>query len=135
MQKLYFWEKLMPMTITVELKSESVLALLLDLERLDLLKLVTAQKMPTVKNVSKGKPAKPSSPETPNGQPKPHPHSVAAKGNPDLVAHLEMVSHEGIMLPITPATEAPDIKALVGIWKDKDITLEKLRRDAWGDRL
>ena len=34
-------------------------------------------------------------------------------------------------LPITFA-ENPDVTALAGIWEGKDITLEQLRKDAWG---
>jgi hypothetical protein len=34
-------------------------------------------------------------------------------------------------LPITFAKN-PDIKALAGIWEGKDITLEELRKEAWG---
>jgi hypothetical protein len=37
-------------------------------------------------------------------------------------------------LPITFAKN-PDVTALAGIWEGRDITLEKLRREAWGDRL
>jgi hypothetical protein len=37
-------------------------------------------------------------------------------------------------IPITYATK-PDFMALAGIWKDKNITSEQLRHDAWGDRL
>ena len=37
-------------------------------------------------------------------------------------------------LPITFAKK-PNVLALAGIWKDKNITLEQLRKDAWGDRL
>lgn len=37
-------------------------------------------------------------------------------------------------LPIEFA-EYPDITALAGIWKGKDITIEDLRKDAWGERL
>jgi hypothetical protein len=37
-------------------------------------------------------------------------------------------------LPITFA-ENPDVTALAGIWEGKDITLEQLRKDAWGDRV
>jgi|GEM_PF-2678285 hypothetical protein len=37
-------------------------------------------------------------------------------------------------LPITFAKD-PDIKALAGIWQGRDITLEQLRKEAWGDRL
>lgn len=37
-------------------------------------------------------------------------------------------------IPIT-FSKKPDFMALSGIWKDKNITLEQLRKDAWGDRL
>ena len=37
-------------------------------------------------------------------------------------------------LPIQFA-EKPDVLALAGIWKGRTITLEELRKDAWGDRL
>ena len=36
-------------------------------------------------------------------------------------------------LPISFA-EKPDFMALAGIWKDKNITLAQLRKEAWGDR-
>ena len=31
--------------------------------------------------------------------------------------------------------EEPDVMALAGIWKDNPMTLEELRKLAWGDRL
>ena len=37
-------------------------------------------------------------------------------------------------IPITFADE-PDFMSLAGIWKNKNITQEQLRQDAWGDRL
>ena len=37
-------------------------------------------------------------------------------------------------IPIDFATD-PDVTALAGIWKDREITLEQLRKKAWGDRL
>jgi hypothetical protein len=37
-------------------------------------------------------------------------------------------------LPITFAKH-PDLKALAGIWEGRDVTLEQLRKEAWGDRL
>lgn len=37
-------------------------------------------------------------------------------------------------LPITYA-ERPDFMALAGIWEGRDITLEELRKEAWGDRI
>jgi len=37
-------------------------------------------------------------------------------------------------LPITFAKK-PDVTALAGIWEGKDITIEELRKEAWGDRI
>ena len=37
-------------------------------------------------------------------------------------------------LPISFAKE-PDFMSLAGIWKDKNITIEELRKTAWGDRM
>jgi len=37
-------------------------------------------------------------------------------------------------LPITFA-KTPDVTALAGIWKGKDISLNELRKKAWGERL
>jgi hypothetical protein len=37
-------------------------------------------------------------------------------------------------MPITFAQD-PDVKALAGIWQGRDITLEELRKEAWGDRI
>jgi hypothetical protein len=54
---------------------------------------------------------------------------------PDWRAPIVLLQHEGKLLPVTPATEKPDLTALAGIWKDKDITLETLRKEAWGERL
>ena len=60
---------------------------------------------------------------------------------PELPLHQDwgtptvLLPHKGKLLPITPATEKPDIKALAGIWKNKDIDLETLRKKAWGGRL
>jgi len=36
--------------------------------------------------------------------------------------------------PITFAKN-PDVTALAGIWEGRDISLEQLRKDAWGDRI
>lgn len=32
-------------------------------------------------------------------------------------------------------SDNPDFMSLAGIWKNKNITSEQLRQDAWGDRL
>ena len=53
---------------------------------------------------------------------KPHPNNVSTK------------KEQPVDLPITFA-ENPDVKALAGIWEGRDITLEKLRKEAWGYRL
>ncbi len=37
-------------------------------------------------------------------------------------------------LPITFAKQ-PDVTALAGIWKDRELSLEDLRKEAWADRL
>jgi hypothetical protein len=37
-------------------------------------------------------------------------------------------------LPITMA-EKPDFMALAGIWKDKNLDADQLRKEAWGDRM
>ena len=37
-------------------------------------------------------------------------------------------------LPIV-FSKNPDVTALAGIWEGRDITLEQLRKDAWGDRI
>lgn len=41
---------------------------------------------------------------------------------------------KNLVLPITFAKN-PDVKALAGIWEGKNITLEELRKEAWGDRI
>ena len=38
------------------------------------------------------------------------------------------------VLPIT-FSKNPDVTALAGIWEGRNITLEQLRKDAWGDRI
>lgn len=43
------------------------------------------------------------------------------------------VDDEDEDLPITYAEE-PDVLALAGIWKGRNITQEELRQKAWGDR-
>ena len=37
-------------------------------------------------------------------------------------------------LPIRFA-DKPDVNALSGIWRDNPLTIEELRKKAWGDRL
>ena len=38
-------------------------------------------------------------------------------------------------LPLIPAKENADFMQLAGIWEGKEITLQELRKKAWGDRL
>jgi hypothetical protein len=52
----------------------------------------------------------------------------------DIVIEKQTGSEHPVDLPITFAKN-PDVKALAGIWQDRDITLEDLRKEAWGDRL
>jgi hypothetical protein len=53
----------------------------------------------------------------------------------DIVIEMPISSPQNKKeLPITHSKQ-PDIKALAGIWEGKDITLEELRKEAWGNRL
>jgi len=52
----------------------------------------------------------------------------------DMVIEKPVTEKQTTDLPITFAKK-PNIKALAGIWEGKDITLEKLRKEAWGDRI
>ena len=52
----------------------------------------------------------------------------------DIVIEKTHESNDTSHLPITFAAK-PDIKALAGIWQNKDITLEQLRKEAWGERI
>ena len=54
---------------------------------------------------------------------------------PDVHDGVQWIVSNDKLLPITPATEKPDIKALFGIWSDDNKSLEELRKAAWGDRL
>jgi hypothetical protein len=54
---------------------------------------------------------------------------------PDVHDGIEWIVSNDKLLPITPASEKPDIKALFGIWRDDNKSLEELRKAAWGDRL
>ena len=51
----------------------------------------------------------------------------------DLVIESHAIKNS-VVLPIT-FSKNPDVKGLAGIWEGRDITLEQLRKDAWGDRL
>ena len=54
---------------------------------------------------------------------------------PDVHDGVQWIVSNDKLLPITPASEKPDIKALFGIWRDDNKTLDELRKAAWGDRL
>jgi hypothetical protein len=45
-----------------------------------------------------------------------------------------LAPNQKMQLPITYA-ENPDFMATAGIWEGKNITIEQLRQDAWGDRI
>ena len=51
-----------------------------------------------------------------------------------LGTYKTTATEENKDLPITPAKNGADFMALAGIWKDRDITLEDLRKNAWGGR-
>jgi hypothetical protein len=48
--------------------------------------------------------------------------------------NLSQSDEQSLDPPITFA-ENPDIKALAGIWQGREITLEDLRKQSWGNRL
>src|ERR1700730_11009043 len=47
--------------------------------------------------------------------------------------HIAEIKRSG-ELPITFAKN-PDVKALAGIWEGREISLEELRKEAWGSRI
>ncbi len=55
------------------------------------------------------------------------------KKEPKISKHSDVKEREE-PLPIEYSAN-PDITALAGIWKGKEISLETLRKKAWGDRL
>jgi hypothetical protein len=68
-------------------------------------------------------------------------NSKALKALQDLAKAFDMVIEKPAEkkrditdLPIRFA-DKPDANALSGIWKDKPVTFEELRKKAWGDRL
>ena len=52
----------------------------------------------------------------------------------DLVIKQQEESQQQQRLPIR-FSKNPDANSLSGIWKDKPVTIEALRKKAWGDRL
>jgi hypothetical protein len=61
---------------------------------------------------------------------------VEAEGPlPNVPDTVQWISHNNKLLPVTPASEEPDIKALFGIWNDNTRTVDELRKAAWGDRI
>jgi hypothetical protein len=48
-------------------------------------------------------------------------------------ASKKTTTHTTKTIPIDFATD-PDVTVLAGIWKDREITLEQLRKKAWGNR-
>ena len=49
-------------------------------------------------------------------------------------AKITVPNNNNKQLPITYA-QNPDVTALAGIWKGRNISLEELRKEAWGDRI
>lgn len=54
---------------------------------------------------------------------------------PDTQKDIQWIVSNDKLLPVTPASEKPDMKALFGIWRDDNKSLDELRKAAWGDRL
>lgn len=52
----------------------------------------------------------------------------------DMVIEKPVNNSPSIDLPITFAKH-PDVTALAGIWEGRKITLDELRKEAWGDRV
>lgn len=52
----------------------------------------------------------------------------------DMVIEKPVQQKQHTDIPIR-FSKKPDANALSGIWKDNPITLEELRKKAWGDRL
>jgi hypothetical protein len=64
----------------------------------------------------------------------------ALKALQDLTKMFDMViegpvnNNRSMDMPVT-FSKNPNVKALAGIWQGRDITLEELRKEAWGDRI
>jgi hypothetical protein len=52
----------------------------------------------------------------------------------DMVIEKPESQKQNTDLPIRFA-DKPDVNALSGIWKDDPVSLEELRKEAWGSRL
>lgn len=50
------------------------------------------------------------------------------------IERREIPAEKEVALPVS-YSEKPNILALAGIWKDQDISLESIRKEAWGDRI
>jgi len=50
------------------------------------------------------------------------------------IERREIPAAKEVALPVS-YSEKPNILALAGIWKDQDISLESIRKEAWGDRI
>ena len=50
------------------------------------------------------------------------------------ISFTEKSKNTNAHLPITLAEE-PDFMAAAGIWKDKNVSIDQLRHEAWGDRM
>jgi hypothetical protein len=53
----------------------------------------------------------------------------------DMVIETPETIEKQKRAPITFAEESSDPSQLYGIWKDNPMTLDELRKRAWGDRL
>lgn len=52
----------------------------------------------------------------------------------DMVIESPVNNGRSASLPVT-FSKNPNVRALAGIWEGRDITLNELRKEAWGDRI
>lgn len=50
------------------------------------------------------------------------------------IERRETPDEKKILLPVNYSSR-PNVTALAGIWKGQDISLESIRKEAWGNRL
>ncbi len=49
--------------------------------------------------------------------------------------YIEKITIANLYLPTTARSKKSDFFAMTGIWADREITLESLRKDAWPRRI
>jgi hypothetical protein len=58
-------------------------------------------------------------------------NSIGLEPIKDIQGFIKSLNHS---LPITFAKH-PNVTALAGVWEGREITIEELRKEAWGDRI